>query len=589
MTVYTLSPNAVLHHADCRDAIKSFPSDSLDSCVTDPPYAINFMQKAWDVGDVAFDVEFWKEVLRVLKPGAHVAAFGATRQYHRMACAIEDAGFEIRDSLCWLYGQGFPKSQNVSAFIDKELGAVREVIGTARGKGGENLNRIARTDGDDADDAKGCGAFGAGAKQTDIDIPVTAPATTEAAEFEGFGTALKPAMESIVLARKPLSEPTVAKNVLKWRTGALNIGACRVASPGETITNHARSGDAEVLFGAHKAQETYQSEGQAASRWPANVVTDGSAEVVGMFPNTPGQLGRASSEPRKTGNVYGAAAGPRTDMPPRGDSGSAARFFFNTKETDQQWLARNLPSDLANDVPECFDLAGHLAVSALSHAVTESMPQLVLKSTASPALSMIVTPTELKRISEQVIEIIQSFDERCSPESLPEKHSRSDSLVCIAATREQIGTITITVSRLKLNGSVAVAIFSIMQRNLEVGAKDSAPSSARFHYSAKASKADRNGSKHPTVKPIALMEWLCTLMTPPGGTILDPFAGSGTTGIAATRKGFQVVLCEREAEYVGDIKARFPKGRLTFPLDALRRELALLPALEALRARLAHA
>jgi DNA modification methylase len=414
-----LSPSATLFHADCRDALRSLPSDSVDAVVTDPPYELNFMGKGWDNTGIANDPALWAEVFRVLKPGGHCAAFSASRTYHRMACAIEDAGFEIRDSLMWVYGTGFPKSQDVSKFIDKALGAEREkvaprsVIGHQRNIGNVRPYML------DPD------------HQTDSDEPVT----DEARAFQGFGTALKPAFEPIVLARKPLSEATVAANVLKWRTGALNIGASRVGTEGGT--KGCDAGPSNGILG-DGLNGSFGKPVPGLGRWPANVVHDGSDEVVGAFPST------------------GGGGTPRSASPNKGSA----------------WAIGQERSSIPGGATYC-----------------------------------------------------------------------------------------------------------------------DAGSAARFFYSAKASKQDRNGSKHPTVKPIALMEWLATLITPPGGTILDPFAGSGTTGIAATNKGFQVILCEREAEYVADIRARFgtPRRLPPFPLDALRAELALAPALASLRARLCAA
>jgi site-specific DNA-methyltransferase (adenine-specific) len=519
----TLSPTATLFHADCRDALRAMPDNSVDSVVTDPPYHLTtdkkggtgaaslnlnspagrsristgFMGKAWDGGDIAFQPALWAEVLRVLKPGGHVVAFGSSRGYHRMACAIEDAGFEIRDSLMWLYGTGFPKSLDVSKAIDKRkdwkslelLGAAIKaartklaisqteaarrvgLIGATESLGGGGFmwfetGRMPTRDewprikaalkiGDKFDESfEAAEREVVGSKEMrdtsevrlavtahadDYDasarrvVDITAPATPEAAEWEGWGTALKPAFEPIVLARKPLSEGTVAANVLRWRTGALNIDASRVGTdertyaPKGTTTNASMIRVAEDRVGMPGAEVTVQG------RWPANVVHDGSDEVVGAFPDSKGQQGdlNATGRSRPSKTCYGDMAAPLSHAA-RNDSGSAARFF----------------------------------------------------------------------------------------------------------------------------------------------------------YSAKASKADRNGSKHPTVKKISLMEWLCTLITPPGGTILDPFGGSGTTAVAATNRGFCVVLCEREAEYVADIRARFGPVRLN--LSAFRTAAALLPAAQALQARLAH-
>jgi DNA modification methylase len=604
-----LSDAATLFHADCREALKTLADNSLDSCVTDPPYALvsmvkrfggaslqddtqtsersrngadgmarlarGFMGSTWDNGETAFSTEFWQQVYRVLKPGAFVAAFGASRQYHRMACAIEDAGFEIRDSLMWVYGTGFPKSHDVSKGIDREAGAVREVVGEGEPFGRGSIRNKSRVE--------------AGYRPIELNpeggvSQITAPATPQAAEWEGWGTALKPAFEPIVLARKPLSEGTVAANVLRWRTGALNIGASRVPSPdGVARVQYHKTGAESMFSGINGGTLVDPS---FDGRWPANVVHDGSDEVVGAFPNTKSGSFNGERSADKFRGVYGAFKGAKGEREYQGNEGSAARFFFNASESDEQWVARNSGKCVANDAPSSFSLLSELAVSALSRAVAQSMPQLVLTSTVSPALSMNVTPSELKRLSETLTETIQSIERKCLHEPLPVRLSLSDSLVNIAVVCERIDTIMITISPSKSSGCVEPAIFSITRQNSAVGVKDCVPSSARFHYSAKASKADRAGSKHPTVKPIALMEWLCTLITPPGGTILDPFAGSGTTGIAATRRGFSVLLCEREAEYVQDIRSRFGSRRV-LDLSALLADATLLPALHELQARLA--
>lgn len=245
-----LAPNATLFHADCRDALRALPDCSVDSVVTDPPYELNFMGKGWDNTGIANDPALWAEVFRVLKPGGHLAAFSASRTYHRMACAIEYAGFEIRDSLMWVYGTGFPKSQDVSKFIDKMAGAERE-RGAPRAPIGTNKTRVEQ--GYRPNEV---------AQSYDSGPPVTALAM----EWEGFGTALKPAFEPIVLARKPLSEGTVAANVLRWRTGALNIDASRV--PGESTK---RTNTAEMGYHGGNLADEYQT-GSDLGRWPANVV-----------------------------------------------------------------------------------------------------------------------------------------------------------------------------------------------------------------------------------------------------------------------------------------------------------------------------
>ena len=394
-----------VEHGDSREVLKTVADCSIDSVVTDPPYALvsigkrfgadgaapakggvyarasaGFMGKRWDTGETAFAVEFWAEVMRVLKPGGHVLAASGTRTYHRLACAVEDAGFEIRDMVSWMYGSGFPKSHDVSKGIDRAAGVEREVTGhTANAR----PNRVGK-------ETKLSGAQTIGGE-------ITSPATPEAAQWSGWGTALKPSCEPWVLARKPL-EGTVAANVLAHGTGALNIDGCRVAAPGETISNHGESGGSVPSSFSLGARSAMQTDGQALGRWPANVIHDGSDEVVGAFPESISGKPRAD---RGTGGIWSEGDGVPCG-PQYGDFGSAARFF----------------------------------------------------------------------------------------------------------------------------------------------------------YTAKATSDDRLGSKHPTVKPVDLMRYLARLVTPPGGTVLDPFAGTGSTGVACVREGFNAILIEREDEYVADIRTR---------------------------------
>lgn len=344
---------------DCLNVLREMPDNSVDSIVTDPPYGISFMAKKWDY-DVP-SVKVWKEAMRVLKPGGHALIACGTRTQHRMVCNIEDAGFEIRDVVSWIYGSGFPKSLNVSKQIDKAAGAEREVVGQKRASiqgGGPK------------------GAFGSYPEETK-QVDITAPATDEAKQWDGWGTALKPACEFFTLCRKPLSEKTVAANVLKWGTGGINIDGCRV-------------GTEEI--------ET------ATGRFPANLIHDGSQEVLELFPET---------KPSRVGK-------------PRG--------------TKKKGLFAN---------------------------------------------------SEFNKVGQE--------------------HNDSGS-------------------------------------------------AARFFYCPKASKKDRNeGNNHPTVKPTALMAYLCRLITPTGGVVLDPYMGSGSTGKAAVREGFSFVGIELDPDYYEICKARIIK------------------------------
>jgi hypothetical protein len=250
--------NVTVHHGNCLDILPTLPDCSVDSVVTDPPYELGFMGKDWDNSGIAYRVNLWSEVLRVLKPGGHLLAFGGTRTYHRMAVAIEDAGFEIRDSIHWIYGSGFPKSLDASKAIDKAAGAEREATGpTRRGAQQESTGRY--------------GAWGDG-------IAPTAPATDAAKQWEGWGTALKPAHEPVVVARRPLIG-TVAANVVQHGTGALNIDGTRIPmgdeyDPTKIQRQQNSSGAIEGAFGASaligKEIPTYKPGG----RWPANVIFD---------------------------------------------------------------------------------------------------------------------------------------------------------------------------------------------------------------------------------------------------------------------------------------------------------------------------
>lgn len=392
-----------LHCGNSKELLKNLLDDSIDAIVTDPPYELRFMGKKWDATGIAYDAELWRECLRVLKPGGHLLAFSGSRTYHRMAVAIEDAGFDIRDQIMWVYGSGFPKSLDVSKAIDKAAGAERKVIGTKLGLPGYSL-----TDGNGA--ALYGGGFGGNGTGLG-ECQISAPATEAAKEWNGWGTALKPAHEPICVARKPLIG-TVAENVLQYGTGALNIDGCRVGAPGETINNHGESGKSNPTSFCLGARIAMQTAGQTRSRWPANLIHDGSAEVLAGFPESEpsgaaknGRVNINGKNYAKETNIFGSGIGKQTGQL-HNDRGSAARFF----------------------------------------------------------------------------------------------------------------------------------------------------------YCAKASKKDRDEghqiNNHPTVKPTELMQYLCRLITPPNGLILDPFTGSGSTGKAAILEGFRFIGFDMQHEYIEIAKAR---------------------------------
>lgn len=402
-------------HGDCREVMRTMPDNSVDAIITDPPYELGFMGKSWDSTGIAYDVTVWQECLRVLKPGGHLLAFGGSRTYHRLACAIEDAGFQIRDQIMWVYGSGFPKSLNIGKAIDKAAGVEREVIGKSAysqpaksghhgGLTGDNIN------------------FN-GERYTPS---VTAPATDEAKQWEGWGTALKPAHEPIVMARKPF-DGTVAQTVLTYGTGGININGCRV---GDEVLPKQTAGQAQI--GTFERTDMVTPE--RTGRFPANFIHDGSDEVLELFPNAKG-----GAYPAKRGQAVNTsfASGQETEGGFRamGDDGSAARFFYCAKASKKD----------RNEGLDGF---------------------------------------EPKREADRIV------DDGVGGNN-PRNRSNTP----------------------KLN-------------------------------------------HHPTVKPTDLMRYLCRLVTPSNGTVLDPFTGSGSTGKAATLEGFNFIGIEQSAEYVEIATAR---------------------------------
>lgn len=360
-----------LHHGDCLKVLRSMPDCSVDSIVTDPPYGLSFMGKKWDY-DVP-SVEVWAECLRVLKHGGHLLAFAGTRTQHRMAVRIEDAGFEIRDMIAWVYGSGFPKSLDVSKAIDKAAGAEREVVGQRRQRANNASTSSAPMN----------------ASTGEMEL-ITAPTTDAAKQWQGWGTALKPALEPITVARKPLVG-TVAENVLQYGTGAINVDGARVGKREKEQFIGVKNGTVNSYGNYfYEKSKTPLPEG----RWPANFIHDGSEEATDLLKDS-------------------------------------ARFFYCAK-------ASKADRDEGLDGFEVRRSSGY----GYNHGL----------------------------------------------------------------------------------GNAGEGMF-----------KDRNPIKANHH---------------PTVKPTDLMRYLCRLVTPPNGIVLDPFNGSGSTGCAAVLEGFQYIGIEREAEYI---------------------------------------
>ncbi|MFZ6655909.1 DNA-methyltransferase [Undibacterium sp. TJN19] len=306
--------NATLYLGDCIEVMKTMPDNSVDSVVTDPPYELGFMGKKWDSTGIANNLIMWAECLRVLKPGGHLLAFGGSRTYHRMVCAVEDAGFEVRDQIMWVYGSGFPKSLNVSKAIDKAAGAERIVVSE-----GKPVKRM--IPGADQD------ATGSWIKNNGREY---VPQTDEARQWDGWGTALKPAHEPIVVARKALIG-TVVENALAWGTGAININDCRIAAP-EGVATIKHNPNGVSGFGSSGISGGTHGGFQTKGRWPANFIHDGSDEVVASFPSQAG-----ASAPVRGTEASAASISRVTSERERvagsfhGDKGSAARFFYCAK------------------------------------------------------------------------------------------------------------------------------------------------------------------------------------------------------------------------------------------------------------------
>lgn len=309
--------NAQVFLGSCLDVLPTLPDNSVDSIVSDPPYELGFMGKSWDASGIAYNVEVWKQCLRVLKPGGHLLAFGGSRTWHRLAVAIEDAGFEMRDSIAWLYGSGFPKSHNISKAIDKMQGYEGDVIGIEQidiGMQGGSMHA------------------GRERKIAEREIRELSP---EAQQWDGWGTALKPAFEPIVVARKPLVG-TVAENVLQFGTGGLNIDASRIGFQSEADQKSAEWGSKGSADGWGLKADAEVLPTNPSGRWPANVILDETtAELLDEQSGI--RKGMASQRNSPNTNIYGGNAFNKstTTFPEfregYNDSGGASRFFYVAK------------------------------------------------------------------------------------------------------------------------------------------------------------------------------------------------------------------------------------------------------------------
>ncbi len=523
---------------DCLEVMKGMEEASVEAIVCDPPYGLSFMGSKWDHGIPG--VPFWEAALRVAKPGAYLFAFGGTRTFHRLACAIEDAGWELRDTLMWVYGSGFPKSLDVSKAIDKAAGAERESgewydryhDGGTRNNRGPRGNLFAER-----------GANG---------NLRTAPATEAARQWDGWGTALKPAYEPVIMARKPL-DGTVAANVLRHGTGAINVGGCRIAhNEPNTCRSRYESGlcqeqqDGTAGIGyAHKNYGKYAEESSAqaeAGRWPANLITDGSEEVRECFPETGGGHHPATRNGKSMWAGDGGGLDGNSGPEAWTAGGNAARFFAACPPDPPITIHFTDGTAYQCGDADTFTLPGDSErVLALDLVPGERIDidgceREVLRVTTAAACPYETGEVEEYRRLVYVAKASKADrDEGC--EGLEEKSRKGQSA---------------WIRKCNICGDTFC------------DPTTSKPHCGHDDFSWVEPSPRRNG--HPTVKPTALLQYLSRLVTPPGGTILDPFCGSGSGGKAAYKEGFNYVGIELDEEYFAIAKARCKHELTRHPL-----------------------
>lgn len=530
MKPWLQDPDVTVYHGNCLSVMAQLPEMSVDAVVTDPPAGIAFMGREWDGNRggrdawVAWLTEVMAECLRVLKPGGHALVWALPRTSHWTGWAIEEAGFVVRDRVTHLFGQGFPKNLDVSKAIDREAGAEREVVGRYEHPDGGSRTATAGLHPSVYNDARGVEGW---------HTPITAPATPEAAAWQGWGTALKPATEDWWLARKPLAERTVARQVLATGTGAINVDGCRIDLNDETWDGNERNAHEDYsgqVYGEFGKQ--YAKPSNPAGRWPANVVLDEAAAEA--LDATVGES--ASGQPRAergAGWIWSPGNGVPVG-PQYGDRGGPSRFFKVTRPDEQEGECP-CPTSPASTAEGCSPPPSASADSAPSDAATLGSPEA--RSGSERAAS---SPCPASTPSQS--------------DSIPIPNHARD-----AVSPANIGITPTTPDRRPSSGSVTDATdgSTVGADAVNDDALNVSPSGFnRAFYTAKASAEERQGSSHPTVKPLDLMRWLVRMITPPAGIVLDPFAGSGTTGLACRQEGVRAILIERESEYLPDIANR---------------------------------
>jgi DNA modification methylase len=474
-----MKDNVKLMLGNNLDSLKELPNNFVDSIVTDPPYGLSFMNKKWDY-DVP-SVEFWTEVYRVLKPGGHILSFGGTRTYHRMVVNIEDAGFEIRDQIQWIYGSGFPKSLNIGKGVDKKLGNEREVVGENPNHRGNSQfnNEYTKNLGQDKTLTKG------------------------QSEYEGWGTGLKPANEPIVLARKPLSEKTVVDNVLKYGTGGINIDGCRIEgidpANAKRLGKSYKTDESNLGNSLNISNEKYRDNitvkvgGNLEGRFPANVILECTCDEV----------------------IKGETIDKRRLMGSANNGNDEGRYNWNN-----------------GDKNDFKSVRGHLDTNEIH--TDPNCPCRIMDEQSGELKSGNIKPHTQKNKTWKFScdEVTSSFTGDKGGASrffYQAKVSKKERNMGLNGFEDKETETTSMMWDSTTNGKTEISY----ERKVPV-----------------------NKNNHPTLKPVQLMTYLCRLVTPPNGIVLDPFMGSGSTGISALLEGFQFIGMEMDEEYFNIAQAR---------------------------------
>lgn len=534
---------------DCLDKMKGLLGNSVDSVVTDPPAGISFMGRDWDSDKggrdnwIAWLTSVFNEVIRILKPGGHMFVWALPRTSHWTALAIENAGFEVRDCVYHVFGSGFPKSMDISKAIDKNACLSHFIKEHGRHpsndefeeawKGFRNVIGVlpsSRTKPSDSGFMM--------AQKLDLD-----PTTLEAKQWEGWGTALKPAVECWWLARKPISEKSIAENVLKWGTGAINIDGSRVPLNGEPNP----TGSAKRVYKNNQYTDAkiYGDNTTTSNkgRFPANFIHDGSQQVLDLFPNRKGMSVREEWI--------------------RGDSGSAARFFYCAKASKSERDAGIVGSFINMEVCICYSGNGcqeksliHEERLAMLRVDTESYQIKVIEEFGQRKKNVLEWNT-MSFGNKLMVEFQRDIASTTKTETQLTTISKILHWLMLYLTKEytlDANSLMVSGGNLAENAEQSKVLTTIINdaMALALGA-NSVVSGMQLKIKL---NEEKKRSDHPTVKPISLMRYLCRLITPPGGTILDPFLGSGSTGISAQLDGFGFIGIEQDDGYFKIAEAR---------------------------------